>query len=293
MKPLDLAQWLLLAAIWGASFMFMRLAAPEFGAWPLAALRVGGAALMLVPLVWLAGHLGALRQHWRAIAVVGCLNSAVPFVLYNVASLSITAGLAAILNATTPLWGALIAWALLGDRPDRWRAVGLAVGFAGVVWLAWDEADFTGSSGRPATGWAVLACLGATFCYGLAANLTQRHLTQAPPLANAAGSQVASTAALAAPAAVTWPAAAPAAPAWAAAAALALVCSGVAYLLYFRLLASMGPARAITVTYLIPVFAALWGALFLGEGLTATMVGACGVIFIGTTLASGLLPRRH
>jgi len=292
-KPADLAQWVLLAAIWGASFLFMRVAAPEFGAWALAALRVGGAALMLLPFVWLAGHAGALRLHWKAVAVVGCLNSAIPFVLYNVASLSITAGLAAILNATTPLWGALVAWVLLGDRPGRWRAIGLAVGFIGVVWLAWDEAEFTSTHGRLATGWAVLACLGATFCYGLAANLTQRHLAAAPPLANAAGSQVASTLALTAPAAATWPAAGPSSPAWAAAAALAFLCSGVAYLLYFRLIARMGPARAITVTYLIPVFAVVWGALFLDETLTATMAGACLIIFVGTALASGLLPWRR
>lgn len=291
MKPRDTVELLLLAAIWGASFLFMRIAAPAFGALPLAAVRVGGAALMLAPLLLLRGQGRALSRAWRPVVIVGCINSALPFALYNYAALAITAGLASIFNATTPLWGALIAWVWLRDRPDAWRAAGLAVGFGGVMWLAWDQASFRPAAGGPATGWAVLACLTATFCYGLAASFTKRHLTGTQPLAIAAGSQVASTIALAGPAAVAWPTTAAAPGAWGAAAALALLCTGVAYVLYFRLISNVGPSRAMTVAYLIPAFAVAWGAIFLGEQITAKMVGACAAILLGTALATGLFSR--
>jgi drug/metabolite transporter (DMT)-like permease len=291
-RPRDSAELLLLAAIWGASFLFMRIAAPAFGALPLAAVRVGGAALLLAPLLLLRGGGNALALAWRPVFIVGCINSALPFALYSYAALSITAGLASIFNATTPLWGALIAWLWLRDRPDAWRIAGLAIGFGGVVWLAWDQASFRPDAGGAATGWAVLACLAATFCYGLAANFTKRRLGGVHPLAIAAGSQVASTIALAAPAAAALPAVAVPPIAWAAAAALALPCTGMAYVLYFRLIRSVGPSRAMTVAYLIPVFAVAWGAFFLGEQITAKMVVACAVILLGTALATGLLSRQ-
>jgi drug/metabolite transporter (DMT)-like permease len=293
LKPRDSLELLVLAAIWGASFLFMRIAAPAFGALPLAAVRVGGAALLLAPLLLLRGQGGALSQAWRPIFIVGCINSALPFALYNYAALAITAGLASIFNATTPLWGALIAWIWLRDRPDGRRASGLALGFGGVLWLAWDQASFRPGAGGPATGWAVLACLTATFCYGLAASFTKRHLTGTHPLAIAAGSQMASTMALAGPAVAVWPTTAAGTGAWGAAAALALLCTGVAYVLYFRLISSVGPSRAVSVAYLIPAFAVAWGAIFLDEQVTAKMVGACAAILLGTALATGLLsPAR-
>lgn len=285
MKTSDLSELVALAAIWGASFLFMRLGAAEFGPVALAAVRVIGATLFLLPLLALRGQLPVLRQHWKPIFVVGLLNSALPFLCFSYAALSITAGLSSIFNASTPLWGALIAWLWLKDRLTPSRVLGLAIGFAGVLWLAWDKASFKPGG----SGWAVAACLAATLCYGLAANFTKRHLTGVAPLAVATGSQLAAALALVLPAIWWWPATPPSHTAWLAAGLLALACTGIAYVLYFRLIAHIGPANAIAVTFMIPVFAVLWGWFFLGEGLTAAMVAGCAVILVGTGLTTGVL----
>ena len=285
MKSSDLAELIGLAALWGASFLFMRMGAAEFGPVALSAVRVIGAALFLLPLLAWRGQVHVLRQHWKPIFVIGVLNSALPFLCFSAAALSITAGLSSIFNAATPLWGALVAWLWLGDRLTPSRVLGLAIGFGGVLWLAWDKASFKPGG----SGWAVVACLAATLCYGLAASYTKKRLGGVAPLAVAAGSQMSAALCLALPALVWWPPAMPSHQAWMAAALLALACTGVAYVLYFRLIANVGPANAIAVTFLIPVFAVLWGWTFLGEGLTATMVAGCGVILVGTGLTTGVL----
>ena len=289
MKRRDLVDLFVLAALWGASFLFLRVAAPEFGAVPLAAVRVAGAALFLLPLVLWRGEWAALRPHWKPVFVVGLTNSGLPFLCFSFAALSITAGLASIFNATTPLWGALIAWVWLRDRPDSWRMAGLALGFAGVVGLAWEKASFKPGADGSATGWAVLAVLVATMMYGFSANYTKKRLTGLPPMAIAAGSQIASAVTLLPLGLLFWPQRMPGAVAWGAAVALALLCTGIAYVLYFRLIGRVGPARAMAVTYLIPAFAMLWGALFLGERITPSMMAGGLVILAGTALATGWL----
>jgi drug/metabolite transporter (DMT)-like permease len=293
MKALDLLELVALAAIWGASFLFMRLAAPEFGPLALTALRVAGAALFLLPLLALRGQASALRTHWKPLAVVGIANSALPFTLFTVAALAINAGLSAILNSTAPLWAALFAALWLGERLAPSRIAGLAIGFAGVLFLAWDKASFKPGEHGVSAGVAIAACLAATLCYGFAANYTKRALGGVSPLAVAAGSQSAAALALALPAVWAWPAAMPSPRSWSALAALALLCTGVAYLLYFRLIARLGASRAISVTFLIPVFGLLWGALFLGEALTSAMLAGCGVVLVGTALATGVFARTR
>jgi drug/metabolite transporter (DMT)-like permease len=284
----DIAELIALAALWGGSFLFMRVAVPEFGPFALAFLRVAGAALLLVPLLAVRGDLGALRQHWRTIAIVGLVNSALPFLCFAYAALSINAGLSAIFNSATPLFAAIVAWLWLGDRLTPLRVLGLAIGFAGVLWLGWDKADF-----RPGgSAWAIGACLLATMSYGIGPSLTKRRLAGVPPLAVAAGSQVAAAVFLALPAGLAWPALAPSAHAWLMLALLAFFGTGLAYLLYFRLIANAGPANAVAVTYLIPIFAVVWGGVFLGERLTLPLVVGCIVIFIGTALTTGVLAPR-
>ena len=285
MKSSDLAELIGLAALWGASFLFMRMGAAEFGPVALAAVRVIGATLFLVPLLAARGQLSVLMKNWKPIFVVGILNSALPFLCFSYAALSITAGMSSIFNAATPLFGALIAWLWLKDSLTPSRVVGLAIGFAGVLWLAWDKASFKPGG----SGWAIVACLAATVCYGIAASFTKKQLTGVPPIAVAAGSQLSAAIVLIAPAVIWWPATMPSQHAWMAAAALAFACTGVAYVIFFRLIAHIGPANAISVTFLIPVFAVLWGWVFLDEGLTATMIAGCAVILVGTALATGLL----
>ena len=289
-RPLGwIADFVLLAAIWGSSFLFTRMAALEFGALPTAALRVGIAAVFLLPLVWLRGLLPELRQHWRRIFFIGLLNSGIPFACYAFALLSITTGLSAILNATVPMFGALIAWAWLKDKPTASRLLGLVIGFAGVALLAWDKASFKPGASGIAPAWAVLACLLAVLCYGISASYTKLHLTGLPPLVMAAGSQIGATLGLALPAWWLWPARMPGTSAWLALLAVGVVCTGIAYILFFRLIENAGPPRALAVTFLVPVFAVLYGALFLGESVTAWMLGCAAVIVCGTALSTGLL----
>lgn len=290
----DLGELLALAALWGASFLFMRLGAVEFGPVPLAALRVTGASLCLLPLLALQGGLPVLRQHWRAIAVVGLLNSAFPFLCYSYAALQLNGGLMSIFNAATPLMGAAVAWLWLKDQPTRWRLAGLGIGFVGVVGLAWQKAHAplaAGSSSGGSAALAVMACLGATLCYGISASYTKRYLTGVPALAVATGSQVSAALALLLPMLLTWPGSPPSLGAWTAALGLAVLCTAVAYVLFFRLIAHIGPANAISVTFLIPAFAVVWGAVFLHEMPTAAMAWGALVILLGTALATGLLPR--
>jgi len=284
-----LSDFLVLSAVWGSSFLFMRLAAAEFGALPTAGLRVGVAALFLMPILLWRGQWPALRAHWRGIFFVGMFNSGMPFALLSWAVLSITTGLASILNATVPLFGALVAWVWLGERPGVSRTLGLAIGFTGVALLAMGKASFQAGG----SGWAVLACLAATLCYGISASFTKRYLTGVNPLATAAGSQLGATLGLALPTLWLWPAAMPGMRAWAAIAAVGVLCTGIAYILFFRLIANAGPSRALAVTFLVPVFAVVYGALALGERITTWMLVCGAVIVLGTALSTGLLRLPH
>ena len=287
------APWLLdftlLAAIWGSSFLFMRMGAVEFGALATAGARVAIATLFLLPILILKGQLGSLRTHWKLTFVVGITNSAIPFACIAFALLSISTGLSSILNATVPLFGAVIAWLWLKDRPHGLRILGLLIGFLGVAMLAWDKASFKPDANGLSTGWAVLSSLTACLCYGISASFTKRYLVGIPSLVLATGSQMGAALGLAPLAWWYWPTQAVSNTAWLAVLALGVVCTGIAYVLYFRLIARAGPARALSVTFAVPVFAVLYGVVLLGEVVTPWMV-VCGlVIVLGTALSAGLL----
>lgn len=281
-------EFVLLAALWGASFLLMRLGASEMGAVPAAGVRVGVAMVVLLPVMWWAGHARALRTHLAPVLVVGVLNSALPFALFAYAVLSITTGLSAILNATVPLFGALVAWAWLKERPSGTKMLGLAIGFVGVALLSWGKASFKPGG----SGWAVMACLLATLCYGVSASYTKRFLTGVPPLATAAGSQIGATLGLLLPTLWLWPAGTISPQAWLGVISAGVFCTALAYILFFRLIERAGPSKTLTVTFMIPLFALFYGAVLANEAITSWMVG-CGVlILVGIGLATGLVPRR-
>lgn len=285
MTPRDLLDLTLLAALWGGSFLFMRYAVPDFGVVPLIWLRVALASVCLLPLLLLKRQFGALRQQAGALTVMSLFNSGLPFLLIAWATLSITAGLASIMNAMTPVFTALIGALWLGDRLDGRRSLGLLLGLAGVALLAADKADF-----RPGgSGWAIVAMLLATACYGFAANHTRRYLQGVPALVNATGTQLVSALVLLPPALWSWPERMPGLGPWLATLVLGVACSALAYLLFFRLIARVGASRAVTVTFLVPVFGTLWGALFLGEPVTASMLAGGAVVLLGTGLATGVI----
>lgn len=288
-----LTEFFLLAAIWGSSFLFTRLGVAEFGALPTAGLRVTIAALFLLPLLLLRRQGPALAKHWKKIFFMGLLNSGIPFACYAYALLSISTGLSALLNATVPLFGALVAWVWLKDRPHGLKIIGLLIGFVGVAMLAWGKASFKPDASGLSSGWAVVACLVATLCYGIAASFTKRFLGGVPSLAVATGSQIGATLGLALPTWWFWPAAMPGATAWLALLAVGVLCTGVAYVLYFRLIEKIGAAGSLTVTFLIPVFAVLYGLLFLGESVTFWMLLCGAIILVGTMLSVDLLGMRR
>lgn len=287
-----LLEFLLLAALWGASFLFMRLGAAEFGPLPTAGIRVGIAALFLLPLLLARRQGSTLLLHWRKILFLGLLNSGLPFACYAYALLAISTGLSSLLNATVPLFGALVAWVWLKDRPHGLKIIGLLIGFVGVAMLAWGKTSFKPDASGLSSGWAVVACLVACLCYGISASYTKRYLGGVPSLVVATGSQIGATLGLALPTVWLWPTVMPGATAWLALLAVGVLCTGVAYVLYFRLIEKMGAAASLTVTFLIPVFAVFYGVLLLGESVTSWMLICGAVILCGTALSLDLLKLR-
>ena len=274
---------LLLAAIWGGSFLFMRVGAPVLGPVPLIALRVATAALVLLPILRRAELREQLRRRWWPLAVVGLSNSALPFTLFAVGALHLGAGFESILNATTPLWAACIGALWFGSPISRTQGLGLLLGFGGVVILV-------GEHGGASTGASLLAAapaLLAPVCYGFAVHYARRHLARTDPMLITFASQAFAALMLAAPGVALWPARPVPATIWAAVLALGILCTGVAYVMYFRLVLRVGAAHAASVTFLIPVFGMLWGALFLHESVHPSMIVGSAVILAGTALAGG------
>jgi drug/metabolite transporter (DMT)-like permease len=278
----------LLAAVWGASFLFMKVAAPAFGPVVLVELRLGIAAAILVPSLVAGGEGRVLLTHWRPLAILGTVNSAIPFCLLAYAMLHLTGGFASILNATTPFFAAAVAFVWLGARLSRLRVAGLVLGFCGVVVLVWGKASFK----QGGSGAAILACLGAASSYGVAASYAKRHVTGLNARAMSAGSLFWGAVVLLPLAIYTLPPTMPGAKPWLNAVALGAMSTAMAYLLYFHLLGSLGPTGAVTVTFLVPAFAMLWGGIFLREAITGPMVVGAVIILVGTGLTTGLVGPR-
>ncbi|WP_266170416.1 DMT family transporter [Dyella subtropica] len=295
MKKSDIAALLLLGALWGASFLFMRMGADQFGSMALAGMRAIGAAICSLPLLASRQRVAEMRVHWRAIAIVGLANSALPFALFSYAAQSLPAGVSAISDAIAPLLVAASGWLWLGEKLDAMRASGLMIGLTGVVWLIAGSIGFGGGGG--ATGWAMAACVGANVCYTFGAHYSQRRLRSVSPLAVATGSQIAAAALLLPFTLWLWPAKTPGVQAWLAMFGLAAACTSLAYVLFYRLMARVGATRSMAVLYLIPVFGVLWGLLFLHEPVTLAMAGGCTVILLGVALTTGLIragkPANH
>ncbi len=285
MRRRDLVDLLVLATLWSASFLFMRIAAPAFGPLAMVEVRVAVASLTLIGIVLHRQEARALAANWPHLLFVGAVNSAIPFSLFGFALLSLSAGFGAILNATAPLFGAMIVFAWLHERLPPLRIAGLVVGFSGVALLVWGKPSFQAGG----DAWAVVAALVASLSYGVAPSYIKRNLAGAPPLIIATGSQIGAALLVLPLAIVAWPERLPGIDAWLAVIALGIACTGLAYILYFRLIANVGPSRAIAVTFLIPAFGMLWGALFLGETVTLGMIAGCLVILAGTALATGML----
>lgn len=273
--PLELG---LLGAIWGASFMFMRVAAPEFGSTPLVAIRLGLGAAILLPFLWRERR-AFDRQLWPRLALIGAINSAIPFTLFAWAAQRAPAGVGAITNSMAVLFAALVAFLFYGEKIGARRAVALITGFAGVIVLA------SGKVGGASIGLPVAAGTFAAFLYGIGGNLVKRHLAGLPATAVAAAT-LSCAALMTAPFAIAqWPQHAVSAKSWGAVATLGVLCTGIAFVMFYRLIARIGASRAATTTYLVPLFGVGWAWLLLDEPLTMTMVVA-GVLILGSVVLS-------
>ncbi|MCO5101216.1 MAG: DMT family transporter [Burkholderiaceae bacterium] len=288
MKQRDLVDLLMLAALWGASFLFIRVAVGPFGPFPLMLMRTSIGALVLLPFLLRGRRLAELRENAGRIALIGLVNSALPFVLYGYAMTRLSAGYSSILNATVPFWSALVAFAWIGERMSRLRVIGLVVGFAGVLVLVRGHLGF----GDEGLGLPILAVLGATLSYGIGSVATKKHLSHIDSMTGAGGSLVFAAAWLLPFAVLAWPASTPGASAWLSALLLGVFCTGFAYVVFFRLIERIGSVGAVTVTFLVPAFAMLWGALLLDEAVTARMIAGAAIILVGTSLTTGLLGER-
>ncbi|MBU8895464.1 DMT family transporter [Corallococcus sp. M34] len=273
--PLELGG---LAAVWGASFLFMRIAAKDFGALPLVEIRLVLGALVLLPLLWRA-RADLTLARWPMLVLVGAINSAVPFSLFAWAAQRAPAGVGAITNSMAALFTALVAFAFYGERIGPRRAIALVAGFAGVVVLA------SGKAAGASVGWAAAAGTTAAFLYGIGANLVRRKLAGLAPGAVASATLLCAAVLLLPFALLSWPEHAIPAKSWAAAAGLGVFCTGFAYAVFFRLIQRIGAARAVTVTYIVPLFGVAWAWLLLDEAVTPSLAIA-GVLILGGVVLS-------
>ena len=285
MDSASIVRLVVLAAIWGGSFLFLRIGAPVFGPGILVELRVALAALFLWLVSRWLGRQPQLLAHWQHFLTIGLLNSALPFLFFAYAAQTLSASLLSILNSSAPIFGALLSALWLRQPVSRSAALGLACGVAGVVTLVG-----SGAAVRGEAWWsAVVAALAAPLCYGIASTYAKKSSSAVAPLDNAHGSMWAA-ALLVLPFALFIPMQETPAPLdWAAVAALAVICTGAAYLLYFRLIADVGPMQALSVTFLIPVFGVLWGVLLLDEQVGWNTLAGGALVLVGTALANGVV----
>lgn len=284
MRPADLARLVALAAMWGASYLFMRFAVPAMGPVLLIELRVAIAGLALLVFTYATGVTIGWRRHWRAYLFVGAIGLALPFFLIAQALTVIDASTAAILNALAPLFASIVAAIWIHDPLTPRKLVGIALCLVGtMVLVGWTPAPM---SRRELL--AALLPVAATFLYGYTIVFTKVYLREPSPLGTAAGTQVMAAAAMLPFTPLHRELAAIPALAWLAMLGLALVSTTLAFILYYRLIADIGPVKAITTTLLVPVFGMLWGILFLGEPLTPGRVAGCAIILAGCALVLGV-----
>ncbi|RUR53248.1 DMT family transporter [Vreelandella populi] len=288
MSAADALRLILLSTLWGLSFIFMRVAAPEFGAVPLVLIRMGVGALLLFPLLLSLHYLRLIWQHKGPLLFLGLFNHVVPFSLLALATTRLEAGFTSLINATTPIFTALLGALFFATPVQRQQYIGLALALLGVYVLSANRLDFA----LGGDGWFILAVLAATFCYGIAGNYSKTRLSHLPVRILAAGSCAMSALMLLIPGVWLWPSEPISSLAWGNALALATLSTTLAFLLYFGLLASAGATAASTVTFLVPVSALLWGNLLLGETLSLQVIAGMIITLLGTAIAIQLLRLR-
>jgi drug/metabolite transporter (DMT)-like permease len=281
---------MILAALWGGSFLFMRVAVPEFGPVSLIALRAGIAALFLIPVMLMRKRtqLQQIRPNLKALSIVALFNIALPFVLIAYALLYVASGVGSVLNATTPMFGALIGWLWLKQALSNSAMLGLLMGFIGVFILVGDKL----SGNNTHILLPIICALTATASYGFAVNYTRETLQGMESLVIATVTQALATLMLLPLALLYWPQQNPSLIAWINVIALGILSTGIAFILYFYLLKQIGAVRLTMVTFYIPIFGISFGALLLDEQIGLQMLLGAAIIVAGTMLSSGVWKLR-
>lgn len=288
MKTRHFFQIILLSALWGASFFFLRVASPALGPWVLAGLRVALATLTLALVMRALRHDWPWR-HWRELLLLGCLTVALPFLLFSWAALHLPAGYSALLNTTAVLFGTLSSAWFKEDTLTARKLLGCLAGLLGVGLIV----QLGPVNPTATTLLAALACTAAAACYGLASPLMKRATQHMQPLTIAAGIHAVSLLMLLPGAAITWPQARFTTPALASVLVLGVVTSGLAYWLHLRIVRQVSPVASMSPVFLIPVFGVTWGHLFLGEALSSGIFGGGALVLLATALVTGFNPLRR
>ena len=288
MSSLDLLKFVLLSFLWGSAFLFMRIAAPEFGAVPLIAVRAVIASAILVIPILAMNQMGVLRRHWKPIFISGLLTTAIPFTLIAYSSIYLSAGFVSILNATVPIWSVLVVFVWLGEKPSRIAFIGVIIGFIGVIALNWEKLIGDQTAGLA----AVIAGLLATLFYALMGPFKQLHLSGVNPIVITGGGQIASVIALVPLMFFQMPEQMPSVQSWLSVVALSVLCTAVAFILFFQLLESIGTSKTMSVAYVIPISAILLGFLVLGETVTWQMLIGGSLILLGVAFTNDLISVR-
>ena len=288
MRFIDSVLLITLAAIWGSSFIFMRASVESFGPIALIAIRIIIAAFCMVFFLFKRKRFEEFKQHWKVLFLVGLFSSAISFTLLAFASLSLTGGTVSILNAMTPVFTALIAHFAFKLYMNKIQFLGMFISLLGLLYLVWDKVGWNIHSWLPA-----LAGVGAACLYGVSNNISKKYLSEISIFTSASGSllfsalfmsillqffipdfdQVSSRD-------------------WLYATILGLVCTSLAYVIHFKLIKNIGPTKAATVTFMIPIFSFIWGYLLLDEQVTSRMIVATIIILFGMSLVTGILKRR-
>lgn len=284
MKARDVVMLLILSALWGGSFLFMRIGAPVLGPLVLIALRVLLAAITLMIFAWVNRHRIRILHKWWQYVILGAINAAIPFTLIAYAELRLDAALPAILNATTPLFTTLVARLWIKDPFTLKKFSCVVMGIIGVAIVVGD-----GSSGQGSHLWLSASfSLLAAFFYGIAGVFSSRHFKGERPMDMAIGQQVAASVLLIPFFLTELPHTMPSRIVLFSVLGLAIFCTAVAYLLYFALIHSVGPVKTLTVTFLVPVFGVIWGGLFLMEPVTLRVVIGLIIILVSVALVVNL-----
>jgi drug/metabolite transporter (DMT)-like permease len=290
MKILDMAALFGLAALWGASFLFIRIASPVFG--PILTIqgRVSLAAAALIVLILLSGKSLYFKQKWREYFIIGALNAAIPFTLIATAALYLPASMSAILNSLTPLFTAFVIWGWMQEKLSLRKWLGTVVGVSGVaILVGWSTVLFTKE-----VMIAVILSVLSTIAYALAGVYAKKSFDGVPALSLAAGQQLAASILLLPFTFINFPTSSSGITTIAvlSVVGLAIFCTAIAYLLYFYLITNVGPAKTLSVTFLIPVFGMMWGSFFLQEELTVGMIVGLFVILGSVFLISDLQLKK-